>query len=667
MNINLLHPIIISFAIPVALYFFGLTIRRQYMLMKACAPTPDPITDHGTRIKEVLTVYFGQKKLFQEQPAGLMHAIIFWGFCILAVRAVTMFGMAFAGFDFSLPFLGSEWITGKIYSLSKDVANVGVTIMVIYAFYRRYIARVPRLKNSSGAAFVLAMIFALMISDMIFDSVYHAASGKGFEIWAPVGSIFGGLFFSNPSSPGNGAILFAHFCFLFHCLGILGFLVYLPHGKHLHVVSAVFNVYLHPLNREGRMTKLDLEDEDIESFGVTKPEENTWKDTLDLYTCTECGRCNDACPANRTEKKLAPREITYAQNHFLQDDEAERILAGDQDAEPSKEMVPDVVSPEEIWACTNCYACEQACPVNISYVQRINSLRRSEVLNKSEFPSELKRTFKGMETNNNPWGIGSSTRMDWAKDLDLPMYEEHQDAEYLLFFGCAASFDDRAIKISRTLVDFLKKHKISFAVLGTDEPCCGETARRLGEEALGQMLIETNVELFNELKVKKILTPCPHCFNTFKNEYPDFDGKFEVLHHSQLIADMVRSGAISPESESRKTIVLHDSCYLGRVNRMYDPPRTILKSISGVNAVECKENSGPNGFCCGAGGGMFWIEEEGHRINDERLNQLMRVKPDEIATACPYCLVMLNEAVKDAGLENVCVKDVIEMIHPLED
>jgi len=493
---------------------------------------------------------------------------------------------------------------------------------------------------------------------MIFDGVLHASSGKGFDIFAPVGSIFSTLFFASQSfGPSKLSLLLGHIMFMVHCLGILGFLVYLPHGKHMHVVSSVFNVYLKPLNRDGRLTKLDLEDEEIESFGVTKPEENTWKDTLDLYTCTECGRCNDACPANRTGKLLAPREITYAQNRNLQDDEADRILKGDPEVEPVKEMVPEVVSPEEIWSCTTCYACEQACPVNISYVQRINSLRRSEVLNKSEFPSELKRVFKGMETNNNPWGLGSSTRMAWAKDLKLPTFEENTDAEYLLFLGCAASFDDRAQNVSKTLVKFLRAKNISFAVLGEDEPCCGETARRLGEEALGQILMETNVEVFTELGVKKILTLCPHCFNSFKNEYPDMEGKFEVIHHSQLISERM-TGKPSKCAESKR-VVFHDSCYLGRVNKMYDQPRKVLK---GMKDLELIENPEIEEFCCGAGGGMFWLEEEGKRINNERVEQLKRLKPDMIATACPYCLVMLNDAVKDAGLENIEVKDLVELI-----
>ncbi len=435
MSTNLLHAIVMSIAVVTALYMFAMAIKQKYALMKACAPVPDPISNHGKRIREFFTVFLGQRKLFQEQPAGLMHAIIFWGFLILTLRALTMFIMAYAGFDFNLLFLGTSGLLGKLYSLCKDFANAGVLIMVLFALYRRYIKRVPRLKNSGEAAFVLVMIMLLMVSDMIFDGVLHAASGADFHIWSPVGSILGSMFAVEPGMALSGGKLFlGHLCFFFHTLGILVFLVYLPKGKHMHIVTSVFNVYLRPLDRDGRLTKPDLEDEDIESFGVTRPEENTWKDTLDLYTCTECGRCNDVCPAHRTEKKLAPREITYAQNHYLRDDEAARILAGDPEVEPSKEMVPDVVTPEEIWACTTCGACEQACPVNISYVQRINNMRRSEVLNKSAFPSELKRVFKGLETNNNPWGIGASTRMDWAKDLEIPTLEDKPDAEYLLFF-----------------------------------------------------------------------------------------------------------------------------------------------------------------------------------------------------------------------------------------
>ena len=515
----------------------------------------------------------------------------------------------------------------------KDAAVAIVTLMIVYAMARRYILKVPRLLNTPSALFVLLMILGLMLTDILFDAGLR----------------------------GSATPFAGHAAFLLHCLGILVFLVYLPAGKHMHILTSLFNVYLRPLHRSGRLTKLPLEDESVETFGTPNIEDLTWKEALDLYTCTECGRCTDMCPASRTDKKLSPRDVITKQKHFLVDDEAPRLLSGDKTKKPSKEMVPDVIAAVEIWDCTTCQACEQACPLNISHVQRINSMRRSEVLMKGNFPAELKRVFKGLQTNSNPWGMGADKRMEWAKGMDIPLLGDNPGAEYLLYLGCNAAFDDRAQKVSRSLAALLKEQGISFAVLGASETCCGETARRLGEEAVGQALIAANIELFNELKVKKIVTPCPHCFNTFKNEYPDFGGNYEVKHHSQLIAELMESGRLKPGGGAAGRVVIHDSCYLGRVNSVYSPGRDILHAVSGLEVVE-HERSGKDGFCCGAGGGRFWLEEGEPRINHARVKQLLETKPSVIATSCPYCLKMLTDGVKDLGCAGVEVRDLAEMV-----
>ena len=656
------HAVVIGGALIAALTLFARAIVHRYRLLSALGPAPDATAgDSKERLHELLVTFLGQKKLFQDIAPGVMHALIFWGFLILLLRGSTLFGMAFFGFDFHLPLLGTDGIIGRFYSLFKDIANVTVAIMVLYALHRRYLIRVPRLLNTGGALFVLVMILTLMVSDMIFDGVLHASARASFEWFAPVGSGLGVLFASGGGALPTEITIAGQFGFFVHLLGILTFLVYIPSGKHMHIFSSIFNVGLKPLNRSGRLLKLDLEDESIESFGVTKIEDYSWKDGLDLVTCTECGRCNDACPAQRTGKKLAPREITLSQKHNLLDDEAPRLLASPRSPEPVKPMVPDVVTAEEIWACTTCQACEQACPVNIHYVQRINSMRRSEVLNSGRFPVELKRVFKGMETNSNPWGIGVSNRMKWAEGLDVPLFADGENTEYLLYLGCAASFDDRAQKLSRLLVEFLLRHQVSFGILGTDEGCCGETARRLGEEALGQTMIQTNVELFKELGVRKILTLCPHCFNTFRNEYSDFGASLEVIHHSQLIARMIDSRQASLQAGVRGRVAIHDSCYLARVNQETEAPRRILHTSDQVTLVEPREH-GLQGLCCGAGGGMFWLEEHGKRINHERFDQLMLTSPDIIATCCPYCLAMLGDAAKDNAQAGVRVSDLIELV-----
>ncbi|HPQ41789.1 MAG TPA: (Fe-S)-binding protein, partial [bacterium] len=586
------HALFISLAIATAVYFFLAIIRRKYALLTHMQAVPDPIGDHGHRLKEILTIFLGQKKLFQEFRPGIMHAIIFWGFLILLLRAITLFGMLLFGYNAHLPLLGSNMITGRFYSLVKDAANIGVLMMVAYAAVRRYILKIPRLLNTPGAAFVLGMIATLMITDMLFDTALHVARATGPHWYAPVASILSPMFTTETNTLSASGLIIGQISILLHCAGILAFLVYLPMGKHMHIITSIFNVYLRPLSRTGRLTKLDLEDESIESFGIESMEDHTWKDVLDMYSCTECGRCNEQCPAYQTGKTLAPREITRAENHFLQDEDAGRILGEITQTEPVKPLVPEVVGTDEIWECTTCHACEQACPVNIGYVHRIIGLRRGLNLNHGEFPKELRKAFKGMENNSNPWNLGSSTRGDWMADLDIPLFAENPNAEYLLFIGCAGSFDDRAIKISRAMIKLLNMMNVSYGVLGADESCCGETARRLGEESLGQMLTEANIELFSELGVKKIVTICPHCFNTFKNEYPDFGGNYEVIHHSQLLSQWVENNPVFPDELTLDRIVVHDSCYMGRVNGEYDAPRRIIRSIKGLVPVE-PEKTGP--------------------------------------------------------------------------
>lgn len=662
MNHTWFHTLIIAVAIPAAIYPFVLAVRKKYLILTKCAPVPDPINHHGQRIKELITVFLGQKKLFQEFKPGLMHAVIFWGFLILLLRAVTLFGISLFGFSFYLPFLSTAEIPGRLFSFVTNVATVSVLVMVTYAAIRRYLIRVPRLINTPGAAFVLGMIAMLMVTDLVFEGAWYASKGNGFTVYAPFGSIMGMLFTGRAGHLRQGVIAAGHISLVLHCLGILGFLVYLPNGKHMHILTSVFNVYLRPLNRNGRLIKLDIDDESIESFGIEKMEDHTWKDVLDMYTCTECGRCNDQCPAVKTGKILAPREITLAENHFLQDEDSDRILAGKTESEPVKALVPDVVNDAAIWECTTCHACEQACPVNIGYVHRIIGLRRSLNLNKGDFPKELKRVFKGMEVNSNPWNIGSSKRGDWCSELNLPQYSEMENPEYLLFMGCAASFDDRAIKAGKALVKVLQKLNVSFGILGPDEMCCGETARRLGEEALGHMLIQANVDLFNELGVKKIITLCAHCYNTFKNEYPDFGGRYEVVHHSQLLGKWVEDNPVFPQTADLKRVTFHDPCYIGRVNNDYTSSRKIINGINGLIPLEADQNR-QNSMCCGAGGGMFWMEESGDRISHTRFDQLMSTRPDQIAVSCPYCLIMLSDAVKDKHAENtVAVKDISEIL-----
>ena len=630
----------------------------------------------GERIQAVLVFVFGQKKVIQE-PAGYGHFIIFWGFIFITIGTVeSLMKGIYEPFSYKLILEAIAHPLGWLYgplSFAQDLFGFAVLVAIIVAFHRRYILKPARLESDDphakvDATIILAMIFVLVVFMFLTRGLEINKFAEVPTAWAPASAFCGGLFANMPMGTQD---VFRGIFWWIHTLIILAFLIYIPFSKHLHLLGAIPNIFFRSFRPRGELTKMDLEDENAETYGVSKMEEFTWKQLLDEYACTECGRCQSVCPAHLTEKPLSPSRLIHnLKSHTLEKGkimiqtpaEGEEAVQ-DPNGVLEKTLIGDVVDHEELWSCTTCQACMEVCPVLIEHVQKVVDMRRYLVLMESSFPQEVQSVFKNMETNYNPWTMGYSTRADWAKDLDIPILSEKGGAEYLYWVGCVGSFDDRNKKVSADFVKILKAAGVDFAILGTEEMCCGESARRLGNEYLAQSLMAGNVEILNNGGVKKIVTTCPHCFNTFKNEYPQFDGKYEVISHTELIWDLMRSGALKLKGGMDGTVTFHDSCYLGRYNEIYDAPRNVVKSVSGGKLVEMDRRLSKS-FCCGGGGGRMWIDEViGSRINEVRTDEALALNTSSIALACPYCLTMFEDGLKARDKEgSVKIQDVAEIV-----
>ncbi|MBI2067566.1 MAG: (Fe-S)-binding protein [Deltaproteobacteria bacterium] len=614
-----MFPLTTGLLLIVALGLFGTTLYRWGTIFRKAKPD-SRWNDFRRRFWNLLTIAFAQTKMIRgDFRAGLMHAIIFWGFLVIALRTILLFGIGFEA-DFGRSFL--ESVAGRFYILSLPVVEGLVLLAVGYAAYRRWFVKPGRLTLSAEGLIILVAIALLMVSDFAIDGT-------------------------------TGALQTA--AYFFHIILVLAFLNYLPYGKHFHILTFLPNVFFMRTTPLGQLRNLNLEDPNATSFGMGKLEDLTWKDMLDVATCTECGRCSSVCPATNTGKILSPKQLNI--------DERRELRKGPEGPEGEKFLSPHLIDPEVFWSCTTCRACEEACPVGIEFVDRIVGTRRHMVLTQGVMPTEVQNTFRNMETHSNPWGLAADDRAEWCKGLGVKIFAEKPDAEYLYFVGCAGSFDDRNKRIATAFVKILQKAHVDFAILGKEECCTGDPARRIGNEYLFQTLAKQNIEMMNRYKVKKILTACPHCFNTLGNEYPQFGGNYEVIHHTDFVYQLIREGRVRPVSPLPQRVTYHDSCYLGRYNGVYDAPREILKSIPGAEVVEAPL-SRSNGRCCGAGGGRMWMEERvGKRVNHQRLEDLQEASPHVIASACPFCITMLRDATRDKHLEEqVQTRDVIELV-----
>ena len=610
------------------------------------------------RLARVIVFVVGQARLIGgDFWPGLMHATIFWGFIILTLGTLEFFGKGVTE-SFSLPFLSDT----PVYLVLEDLFSVAVIAAVGYAAFRRLVTKPRRLTLSPEGLVILLLIFGLMVTDLSTDACRILLAPAPTDPWQFAGRALASIFAGLPRGAVQGLF---HVSWWLHAVLLLGFLVWLPFSKHLHVLAAPFNVFFAPLTPKGQFRTADLEN--AETFGVGAVTEFTWKDLFDLYNCTECGRCTSRCPANMSGKQLDPKLlILNLQEHLL--DSAPRLLgeggngsgthgAGEQP------MVGGVITDNVLWACTMCRWCVDACPVFIEHVPKIVDMRRWLVLTESRFPPELQPAFRNLETNGNPWQMSWQTRTDWARDLGVRTMGDVNEAEYLYWVGCYGSFDERNKKVARAFVKLLQAAEVDFAILGNEEKCTGEPARRLGHEYLYQTLAQGNIETLKRYRFQTIVTACPHCFNTIRNEYPDFDGHFRVMHHSQLLDELVRAGRLRVAQEGSERITYHDACNLGRYNDVYDEPRRVLASATRTELAEMRLNRS-RGFCCGGGGGRVWMEEhEGRRVNQLRVEQAMEVNPDILASACPFCLTMFEDGVKAKEVaDKIKTRDIAEIL-----
>ena len=638
------------------------------------------------RLASVFTYFFGQKKVVEKAtiPAARAqrfvtfvgsryHFFIFWGFIVITIgTAETLIQGLFP--SFSLASLLGETLARALWSV-MDVANVIVLGLIAFAVFRRVVLQPRLIPMSRDAAAILGAIATLMATHLGLHALRGVAAGTaepGFPVSALVGVALGAV-------PAGAAAIAAEALWWVHVLTVLAFLNYLLYSKHSHIIAALPNIYFRNLDQRGVLPKLNLEADEIAATGVVSDYKDfTWKSLLDGFACTECARCTNSCPAYNTGKPLSPMQVI----HDVRDDMKSRLpdrgpldrlletfQHGAAAAAKAGEIVPLIgtrTSEEVLWACTTCGACQQVCPVFIEHPEKILQMRQNLVLVQEKVPPDLARTFTNLERNGNPWGIAADKRMDWAEGHGVPTLDDKPDAEYLLWVGCAGAYDDRIKKQTLALVDILKEAAVDFAVLGLEEGCTGDPARRSGNEMLYQMQAQQNVETMNAKKVKKVITACPHCLHTIKNEYPQLGGSFEVRHHTQVIRELVASGKVQIDAAKTqgRSIALHDPCYLGRWNGEYDAPRDVLDAVpTATPRVELPRNR-ENGFCCGAGGGRMWMEEKtGTRVNHNRVDEVLAAGVDTVATACPFCTIMLTDGVNDRNAaEQVHVLNVSELV-----
>ena len=611
----------------------------------------DRFGDVPKRVENEAVIVLGQRKLLQRLVPGLIHAAIFWGFLVLfPTIVIAMIGAVSR--DATLPWLGHQgW-----FALMADVFAVMVLAGVIGAVIIRKIQRPARFEGSHlGEADLILALIAGIVTTLL---LWHASRiALGLNEWpkgsSPVSNALSSLF-------GDGDVTkVLERVFVWAHVGIiLTFLAYLPHSKHLHIATAAFNVYFTRTRARGRLEPLrfDVPEEEMR-FGAGTVPDLTWKQMLDTFSCTECGRCQDVCPAWTTGKELSPKLLIMA----LRDqvfEEGPPLVRGEEGFEPTA-LVPNAVTDNVVWDCVTCGACVRECPVSIEHVDHIIDLRRHLVMMDSSFPTESEQMLRDVERASNPWGKPQTERGDWAEQLGVRVLEPGDPApEVLYWVGCAASFDERARTAAESTAKLLKVAGVDFAILGPRESCTGDPARRMGNEYLFQAHAETNVSTLNDSGVTKIVASCPHCFNTLGNEYPDFGGNYEVVHHTELLADLMREGKLEPAGGNGQTITYHDSCYLARHNDVRADPREIVQAVGTPIEMERREE---RTFCCGAGGAHMWMEERAGAINEERVREAAETGAETLAVACPFCTVMLDDGVKSRG-DDLRVVDVSTLL-----
>ncbi|WP_371378410.1 heterodisulfide reductase-related iron-sulfur binding cluster [Sporomusa aerivorans] len=652
----------------IAIGFFVYGVYRRLSLWRLGRPD-NRWCSIREAIRDSIVYGFRHKRLLQEPYPGRMHLFLFWGFAFLFMATVTVAIHA----DLGLPIY-----QGFLYMFVKFSANLfGLLALagVVLAAWRRYVENPPGLDNQADDAVTIWLIFSILLTGFFLQAVRMAAVPEPLASWAFAGKWLAVLLAGFDSS---FLATIHQFLWWFHAGLVMIFFGYFPYSKLFHILLVPLNHFLRKRSDTGVPEPINFDDESLESYGKGKLAEFSWKTLFDTDVCVRCGRCQDHCPAFASGKHLSPKSMTQAlKSHMEELGKAQaapkkQITAGERETAAAVEVSPvpalrtligEVVAEEDLWSCTTCRSCEQQCPAFVEHVDNIVEMRRNIVLMEKPFPPEAAHAFRNLERNGNPWGIGSSTRAEFFKSLGVLTYEENPAADILYWPGCFGAFDARSQKVSRSLVRLLQTAKINFAILGNEEKCCGDSARRLGNEYLYSMLAQENIAVLKGYGVKKILTQCPHCFQVLKKEYPQLDGRFAVVHHTEYLLELVKTGKLPANSLAGKTVTYHDSCYLGRYNQLYTQPRELLASV-GLTLREMTR-SGEKGFCCGAGGGRMWLEESsGKAINRIRAQEAAAVNAEMAATACPFCLTMLGEGI--ASLESKATMATLDIAEILE-
>ncbi|WP_022666895.1 heterodisulfide reductase-related iron-sulfur binding cluster [Desulfospira joergensenii] len=646
-------------------YFF-VKVIRLYKIMMAVDGEPVTAVDRiNERIRVLFVDVLGQTNVRRKIMPGLAHTLIFFGFLAIQPHSLELMLRGV------IPSLNiGHFLPGPYtaYLFAADILGFFVLVGFAYALYRRLVVKPDYLTMGRDANLIILFTSVIVLS-FHFINAFQLAMPVGSDGFSyagafPISGIFASVFGINGLSQAQLNLGY-EISYYIHIGTILGFLIYIPGSKHLHLLAAAPNVFFKRLETPKTIVKTDIENEEAETFGLGKASEFNWHNVLNLYACTECGRCEELCPASSTGKALSPKKIIH---DFKVDllDQADLILP-DKEGQDKKDQVQPLmregseITDEVLWSCTTCRSCENICPVSNEHLDFIFEMRKHQVLMEANFPPEMQETFNNMENQANPWGFSADTRGDWAKDMDIPLMAEKPDTKVLYFVGCAGSFDDRGKKISQATARVLKKAGVDFAILGPEEACNGDMARRAGNEYLGQMMIMQNVETINQYKPELILTGCPHCYNTLKNEYPEFGAEYEVVHTADYFNTLIQEGRLKVTAKDFGKMTFHDSCYLGRWNDIYESPRQLLTAASSGELVEM-ERTREKGFCCGAGGARMFMEETvGERINNVRAQQAVDTGARVVAASCPFCATMLNDGIMETD-EKIPVKDIAEIL-----